>query len=808
MNDLRYAVRALRRSPGFAAVAVLTLALGIGANTAIFSVVNGVLIRSLPYRHPERVVRVLGHYVSGRSSSTTISLPNFVDWRAQSTVFSSMALYDEWQPLFNGVNGVERITGASVSAAFFDVLGVRPAAGRFFLPAEEPAGSARSLVLSHGFWVRRYGADPTVIGRTVVLTGIPYTVVGVAPRGFEDPDLSDGGPSPAVWRSSPAYFSLTQSSRTGRAFTAIARLRPGVTLAAAKVQMDAIMARLRAAYPADNADRAVSLVSLKDTIVAPVRPVLLLLAVGVGLVLLIACANVATLSLGRAVARTREFAVRGALGGSAGRLLVQVLVESLVLSLSGAACGVVLALGATPALLRLGAGALPRAQAIAVDGRVLAFTLGVAVLATLVFGLAPAVYAMRRSPAVGLGADSRGQTAGTRQASLRAALVGAEVALAVLLLASAGLLVRSLWHLTRTDAGFEPAGVLTLSLAPPGASYPDSARVTALYRTVEARLAALPGVAAVGAIDILPMSDNFDGQTVTPLDRPPAQPGRELSPEVRVVTPGYFRAMGISTLRGRSFTGRDTPAAPAVVVINEAMVRAYWPGADPIGRRVRIGGARDAEIVGIVGDVRQFDLARAAEPEIYCPQAQVSWRFRTVDMTVVVKTAADPVGLAPAARAAVRDIDPAIAVSDVQDMRSVVDATTRNPRFRTTLLALFAGVALALGAIGIFGVVGYGVTRRRRELGIRLAVGARPPEVQSLVLRQGMRSVLAGLGTGLAGALAATRLLRRFLFGVSPLDAGTFAAVAVCMLAVAALAAYLPARRATKVDPMEALRSE
>jgi predicted permease len=808
LNDLRFTIRSLRMSSGFTTIAVLTLALGIGANTAIFSVVNAVLIRSLPYSHPERVVRILGHYISGRKDRTTISLPNFVDWRAQSTAFSAMSLYDEWQPLFDGPNGAERINGASVSAAFFDVLGVRPVAGRFFVPAEEPAGSARSLVLSYGFWVRQFGADPGTIGRTITLTGIPYTVVGVAPRGFEDPDLSDDVSAPQVWRSPPAYFNPTQSSRNGRAFTAIARLEPGVTQAAAASQMDGIMARLRAAYPVDNADRAVSLESLKDVIVAPVRPALLLLTVGVALVLLIACANVATLSLGRAVARTREFAVRRALGGSPGRLLAQLLVESLVLSVGGAACGLVLAVGATPALLRLGARALPRGDAIGVDGRVLAFTLAIAVLATFIFGLAPAVYAMRRPPAEGLGADSRGQTAGRHQASIRGTLVGVEVALAVVLLAGAGLLVRSLWRLTQTDAGFEPSGVLTMSLSPLGASYPDSARVSALYRTIDSRLAALPGVSAVGAIDILPMSDNFDGQTVTPLDRPPAQPGQELSPELRVATPGYFHAMGITTLRGRVLGERDTPDAPAVVVINETMARTYWPGVNPIGRRVRVGGARDAEIVGIVDDVRQFDLARAAEPEIYYPQAQVSWRFRTVGMTVAVKTASDPTSIAAAARAAVREVDPTIAVSDVQAMQHLVDATTRDPRFRTTLLMVFASVALTLGAIGIFGVVGYGVTRRRRELGIRLAFGARPTDVRRLVIRQGMRAVLAGLAIGLGGCLIATRLLQRFLYDVSPLDPGTFVAVMLGMLGVAILAAYLPARRATRVDPMEALRYE
>jgi putative ABC transport system permease protein len=729
-----------------------------------------------------------------------------LDLRARATVFEEVAAYDEWTPTLAGGGVPERLHAASVTSPFFRVLGVRPALGRFFRPDEDRPGHDPAVVLSHGLWRRRFGADPGIVGRTVELSGTSYTVAGVAPAGFEDPGLHDAAEQdPQLWRVTPGYFAPESSARDGRAFTAVARLKPGATLEQGRAEAASVARWLAQSYPEDDTGRGMELVSLKEEIVAPVRPALLALLAAAGFVLLIACANVANLLLARAESRSREIAVRTALGATRGRVARQLLTESVLLALLGGAAGAAVAAWAADSLVALGGAGLARGGQIRLDGRVLAFTAGASVLTGLLFGLAPLLRGASRDLQATLRAGAGG-TAAPAGRRIRQLLVAGEVAVSVLLLVCAGLMVRSLWSLGSVDPGMETGGVLALEVTPPFGAYDSDEKLGLLYGRIQERLEALPGVVAVGSADILPMSGDFNGMQVDLAGRPAPRPGEELSVETRVVTPGFFAALGIPTVRGRVPAATEALGSPAPAVVDLATARKLWPGEEPLGKRFRVYGA-DWVVAGVVGDTRQFSLERAPEPTLYLPRARAQ-EWIQAGATVLVRTEGDPTALAAAARAAVREVDPAIPVSDVRTMEQVVDRTTAAPRLRAVLLGVLAGLAFALGVVGIYGTVSYGVARRVPELGIRMALGARGPDVVRMVVREGMAPVALGTAVGLAAALAAGRALSGFLFGTPAYDPLTFAAAAATLAATACLACWLPARRAARVDPMVALRTD
>jgi len=807
ISDLRLALRGLRRRPVFAITAVITVALGIGATTAVFSVVRGVLLRDMPYEDPDRVVRVFGYYGTDRSDFGTISYPNFHDIRESASVFEDAAAYDEWSPVLTGNDEPVKLEGASVNAAFFRVLGVRPHLGRLFTPDEDAPGNARSVVVSHDFWRRRLAADSQAVGGTVELGGTAYTVVGVLPADFEDPSLSSGAYAAPdeIWRSTPTYFDALERSRSSRSFTALARLRPGVSLAAARADVEAIMARLVADYPDENENRTIHLVPVRDQKVAGARRPLWVLLGAAGFLLLLAAANVANLLLARASDRRREFAMRAALGAGRRRLVRQLLTESLALGLAGGTLGVGLAFAGTRALLVLGGDSVPRADQVGVDPAVLAFALVAMVVTAVLFGLAPASRAARTDVREALQDGERGST-GLGRPGMRTGLVVAEVGLAVLLLTGAGLLGKSFWKLMQVDPGFEPARVLTLEVDLVAVRALEPEELHQRHRALEERLAAVPGVEAAGFASILPMSGSFNGMGFDVVGYEPA-PGERLSAETRAVTPGFFDALGIRMARGRGLSAEDAAGGAAVVVVNRTLAARYWENREAVGGRIRLDD-REWEVVGVVNDVHQFGLDEAPRPAMYLSVAQAAagMDWLVDDGWIVVRTATPPGALAAALREAIWSVDPTVPISDVVTMEGVLDATTLAPRFQTVLLGTFAAVALLLGAIGIYGVLSYAVTQRTRELGIRAALGGTAADLLRLVLAQGMLPVGLGLVIGVAGALALGRTLSGLLFETSPTDVPVLVSVALLLGLVALAACLVPARRGAGVDPMEALR--
>ena len=812
-QDLRQASSSLRRKPGYTLAVVATLALGIGANTATFSVIRGVLLRPLPYTDPDRVVQLVGVDRGSDRSSYTVSLPDFQDWGARTDVFAASSPYDEWSPVLQRTDGADRLVGASVGAGYFDVFGVRPALGRFFRADENPPGTARRVVLSYGLWVRSFGADSSAVGRTVRLNGIEYEIVGVAPRELEDPRLSGASfGSPEVWRVSPAYFAQDlANNRAGRAYTGVARLRAGVTLERAQSAVDAVSAQLATQYPT-HVNRGVELVSVTDRIVGPVRRVLLVLLGAVGLVLLVACTNAASLALSRAQERRREMSVRTALGASRWRLLRQLMTEHAVLAALGATAGVLLGAFATDAVIALAGERLPRADGVRLDGTVLAFSTAVALICTMLFGAAPALSAARRDPHDALRGGDRVGGMSRRERRFRQTLVGVEVAIALALVASAGLLSRSLFQLLRQDPGIRTDGVLTFEFTPSADRYATHASIDQLYTTLEQSLSNITGVDGVGGIDILPLTTDYNGMTFDLADQPPRPSGSERSAETRVATSGYFTTMGVRVLRGRAFTAEDRAGRTGVVVVSESMAQAEWPNQDPIGKRIRLHsqafGNEPREVIGIVRDSKQFTLADAPRPTMYLANAQIAdsnWRRGT---TVVVHLSGDPTKAAPAVREAIRAIDPMIPLSTVRSMSDVVGITTGDARFRTVLLGSFAALALALGAVGIAGVVSSTIIRRSRELSIRAALGARPLGLVRMAVGEGMVPVAWGVAAGIVLTLATSRAWSGLLFQVEPADPATLASAVAAFLAAAAFACWYPARRAAHADPASALRSE
>ena len=809
LADLRYALRALRKSPGFTLVAALTLALGIGANSAIFSVVYGVLLRPLPYRDADRLVTVNHLYPSLKGLEAGVSAPGFVDYRDRSRVFAGVAVQAGWQPSLTGRGDPERLTGSRVSGQFFSTLGVGAALGRTLRPDEDQPGRENVVVLSDGFWRRRFGGDRAAIGQTLTLDGVPHEVVGVMPPTFRDYFVRPA----ELWRPIALTAEQITGGRTNEWLTLTARLRPGVTAEQAQAEMRTLAEQLKRQYPeAFPADWSLAVASLRDKGTGGVRPALLVLFGAVGLVLLIACANVANLLLARAAGRAREVAVRTALGAQRGRIVRQLLTESVVLALGGGALGLLLAqfgVQALGAFSQAAAGAAGPAEPVGLDAPVLLFALALSVGTGLLFGLAPALQAAGGGLQQSLREGGRG-AAGDRAAQLvRRGLIVAEVALALMLLAGAGLLVKSFTRLLGVDPGFDPRNVLTATVALPAAGYASDTQRVAFFDELLPRIAAIPGVQAVGASSGLPLTgsgwtQSFDAEGYQP---PAGQP----SPwgEFKVITPGYPQVMRVPLVRGRGFTEQDGPGAPAVALVDEELVRRYWPGQDPIGKRLDFGTTasgrrRLLEVVGVLRHVRQQGLDDDARVQVYVPHKQ-----RGLDrMSLVIRTAGDPLQVVPLVRAAVQQVDRDQPIADVRTMDALLAESVGQRRLSTVLLALFAGVALALACIGLYGVTAYAVTQRTREIGVRMALGAAGSQVVGAFVRDGLRLTALGLALGLAGAVAGGRLIASQLYEVEPTDPVTLGATAATLAVVAALASYLPARRATRVDPIAALRAE
>jgi putative ABC transport system permease protein len=798
-QDLAYAIRRLRRSPGFTAVAIATLAVGIGANSAIFSVVRAVLLKPLPFDEPERLVRVAQTW-QGRP--VVYSPQNFLDVEAEARSFEGLSAVVENGMTLTSGGPPARVEGASVSASFFDVLRVRPTPGRGFVRGENDPGRTRVAVLGQRLWSRRFGADPTLVGRTIELDREPYEVVGIAPADFSFPEGVE------IWTPLEHDEVFRTKSRGAWYLTVIGRLRPEASIDSARDEVATIAARLARTYP--DADEGVggTVGSLQESLVGDVRPALLVLLGAVGLVLLIACVNVANLLLARVAAREVELAVRTALGAGRLALVRQLLTESLLLAALGGIAGIFLAWLSLDSLLALQPRGVPRLSEVHVDRAVAAFTALVSVVTGLLFGVFPALHSTRRATADTLREGGRGLLGG-RAGRLRGGLVIGQMALAMMLLAGAGLLVRSFTQLRRVDPGFRSDGVLTFRISLPESAYAEDARRTAFFDELVARLRALPGVSGAGAVSGLPLGGSRFGFSFEIAGRPPVTPAQQPSIELRIVTADYLKTMGIPLRLGRGIEASDTASAPPVVVLSESAARRYFPGEDPLGQRLKIGmrtsqGSAGGEIVGVVGDVKDGGLAADSLPTAYLPYAQTP--FGTLD--VLVRTATSPLALLSAAQGVVRELDPELALARVRTLDDVVARSISEPRFYTVLLGAFATIALLLAAIGIFGVLSYAVVQRSREIGIRVALGAHPAQVLGLVLRQALLLSATGVAAGLVGALLLGRALSSLLFQLSPRDPATLACVAGLLVFVALVASYLPARQATRVDPLVALRSE
>ena len=805
LQDVRYSIRALIAKPGFTAVAVITLALGIGANTAIFSVVNSVLIRQLPYDEADRIMSIGPVFQDKGQGPGYNSYPNFADWRDQNRTFDQMAAYRSRGVVLTGGGEAERISGARVSSNFFSTLRVQPLLGRTFAADEEKPGSPHTVVLSYELWQRRAGGDPRIVEQPVTLDGRSYAVIGVLPEGFEFPLLGKTD----VW-TSVSLDGQSLQERGAQMYGVIGRLKPEVAREQAQADISTIVGQLAAQYPEQNKETPVAVVGLQEQLVESVRPALLILLGAVGFVLLIACANVANLLLVRASLREKEIAIRAALGASRARLVRQLLTESLLLAVAGAAVGLLLAMWGIDLLVAAGPVNIPRLDEIRIDGHALLFTICVTMLTGLTFGLAPALEASKLDLNQSLKEGARSSSASASRGRLRKALVVAEVALALVLLVGAGLLIKSFYRLQQVDPGFNPEGVLTLKVSLPAARYSEDDRITAFYDEALNRIKALPGVESAASVSFSPLSNTTFYLGFTAEGWPPRNPSELPSAQVRMASPDYFAVMQIPINRGRGFTGEDRKQSSPVAVINAEMARRHFAGDDPVGKRlslrVALGEGEPAwrEIVGVVGDVRHFGLDAEVRPEIYVPYAQQP----TSAMTMVVRAAVDPAGLTGAIKDEIKAIDKDQPVHSVATLESYVDRSVAGRRFSTVLLMAFGVIALALAAIGVYGVMSYTVAERTREIGIRVALGAGRRDILKLVVGQASVLLIAGLAGGLAGAFALTRVMEELLFGVSATDTVIFLTVPVALAAIAIFASYIPALRATKVDPMIALRYE
>jgi putative ABC transport system permease protein len=810
LKDLRYGIRMLLKKPAFTAVAVIALALGVGANTAIFSVVNAVLIKPLPFKDPDRLMMVWEENSKLGFPKDTPAPANFVDWREQNEVFEDMAAIADQTFNLTGIDEPEKLEGQRVSASFFPMLGVAPALGRAFLPEEDRPQAERVVIMTHGLWQRRFGSDPGIIGKPLSLNGQSYTVVGVLPKSFQFPDPFQTSTEEITLFVPIAFSSEEAGSRGGHYLLVYARAKPGVTVKQAQDNMNVIAARLQQQYPGTNTSVGAVVISLHEQIVGNIRPALLILLGAVGFVLLIACANVANLLLARAATRQKETAIRTALGATRGRLIAQLLTESILLAALGGAVGLLLAVIGMKLLVALMPATLSQAKNVDIDAKVLGFTLLVSLLTGVVFGLAPALQASRPDLNESLKEGGKG-TPGVARARVRSLLVISEVALALILLIGAGLLIKSFMRLRNVDAGFNSENLLTMKVVLPRLKYPDHARRTAFFDQLLERIGSLPGVQSAGVITNLPLTFKGNNNGIAIEGRPEPPPDEVPIVITRVISPEYFRTMKIPLLAGRQFSPQDRRDTTGVVIVSESTARQFWPGEDALGKRIKMGGFNSEapwlSVVGIVRDVRQFELDIDPKPQVYFPYTQVPYAYMA-PRDLVVRTAVDPLSLAAAVRSEVWAIDKEQPVSNISTMEQILYASVAQQRFNMLLFAIFAVVALVLAAVGIYGVISYSVTQRTHEIGVRMALGASSGDVMRLVVGQGFKLVSVGVAIGLAAAFVLTRFMQSMLFGVGATDPITFAAISAVLVAVAMLASYVPARRATKVDPMIALRYE
>ena len=793
-GDLRYAIRGLVRRPGFTAVAVLTLALGIGANAAIFSAVRGILLRPLPFRAPDRLVAFNTEQAIGNAELLYLR-------EHARTLGSVAAISPGWGMALTGAGEATQLTTSRVSTNLLDVLGVRPLLGRTFQDAESTPGRETVALLGHALWVERFGSDPSIVGRTIMLDGTPYTVVGVLPPKFEVLRLPGD-----LW--SPLVIDPTAWFHRGAISWFVGRLADGTTMDQSRAELRTFFPRMREAFDlAPDYYRNVTLVPLQERTVGNVRAALLVLLSAVGFIVVIAGANVGNLLLMRAAGRRREIAVRTAVGATRRRVVSQMLVESVVLALGGAAVGIVLGAVGVRVLRATLPPDTPRVSSITLDGPVLGVCTALAVLLGIVFGLAPALLTSRGDVQDAL-RGSRGVAGRAGGERTRGALVVAEVALTLVLVIGAGLMMRTLWSLSHVAAGFRPDGVLTLRVQPSGERYDTYAEQMEYVTTLLDRLAALPGVQSTGLIHHLPLSGyawysniDLEGKVRAPNETP-------LRSGWRVIQGNYFQTMGIPLIRGRAFSRTDTREAPPVVIVSESFARAAWPGEDPIGKRFRAGnatrGTGPVTVIGVVGGVRHVSLDASPEPELYRPYSQTPMGA----LSIALRTRGDPLAVAAQARRTIQVIDANVPISDVRSLEQVMSVSVAQPRLIMWLLLVFAGVGLVLGAVGVYGVIAYAVGERRREIGVRIALGAEPGRVAASVLAQGVRYAALGVAIGLAGSFGVTRLMRTLVFGVSTTDPATFVGLSAFLVVVAALASYLPARQAAKTDPMVALRAD
>jgi putative ABC transport system permease protein len=802
LRDLKFSIRSLLKRPTLTLIAIITLAVGIGANSAIFSVVNALLLNPINAPALDRVLAVWEAQPAQGVVRNEVAMANFLDWRAQNQTFEKMGLYRWWSTNLTGTETPERVQGFQVTANFFDVIGVNPAIGRGFAADEDQPGKAPIVLLSHSLWQRRFGSDTNIVGQTITLNGVARTVIGVMPEGFNYPRGAE----------LIAPITLTPelaSNRSNHSYYVIGRLKPDVTAAQAHADLANIASRLEKEYAASNTGWGVATYPFVQDEVRLYRGAILVLMAAVGFVLLIVCANVANLMLARAASRQKEMALRAALGANRSQIIRQMLTESMLLAVVGGTLGILIAIWGVDLLRTLNPGEAARFapgwDRLGVSLPVLVFNLGISLLSGLLFGLAPALQLSKTDLNEGLKESGRQGSTGSHR--LRSLLVISEVALSLMLLVSAGLLMRSFVSLLNTNPGFRPDNLLTMRLALPATKYPENPQKASFYSALIERVQTLPGVESAALVNYLPLGGSNSSDTFLIEGTPDPPPGQDFLGRYRVCTARYFETMGIPILRGRSFTEQDRADAPPVVIVNETLAKRYWPDTDAVGKRMRFAGplAQNPwmQVVGIIPDVKH-ELSVPVTPEYYLPHAQDSWS----SMVLVAKTSVDPTSMAGSMRQQVWSLDKDQPVFDVRTMEEVRALSVSIHSFSSVSLGIFAGIALLLAAMGIYGVMSYAVTQRTQEIGIRMALGARTGDVLRMVVRNGMSLALIGVAAGLAGAYGLTRLLGSLLFGVSPTDLLTFGSVTLGLLLVALLACYIPARRATKVDPLVALRYE